>query len=280
MNDEILKSDFFRITMKDWETNYFGRKIAAFEIRETLLDARIETDYQRAYKDAKSIVTKSDSADVTLLETNLSPIYFRWAPLLEELRFRLVDTKMAFLTLLDAGSKERQDFKLSLDGLTIVDYDSKYLDQVLVLTDEHFLRNDSFVSRYKNRLYFPEEEAKRYLRAWVENSLRSDASFGSLLLDAAGVPQGYFIYERKGMRNGIPLYKGILSVVAPAFRGKSTHLALQSHLFSRIPDERYYLDNTTQITNLPIIKNHMKSHRNLDHVLFVFFRSNTPLPTF
>ena len=52
------------------------------------------------------------------------------------------------------------------------------------------------------------------------------------------------------------------------------HVHLQQFLFEEMAKrhERVTLDNTTQVSNYPVVRNHAKSGRRPDHIEFVMFR--------
>jgi hypothetical protein len=70
----------------------------------------------------------------------------------------------------------------------------------------------------------------------------------------------------------LPIYKGILTAIDSDVRGKNTHLVLQSFIFKQIKEEQIYIENATQVSNIPIIRNHIRSHRMLDSVTFILVR--------
>ena len=66
---------------------------------------------------------------------------------------------------------------------------------------------------------------------------------------------------------------GVLTAVEPAYRGEKAHLSMQSFLYQHIPENRFYLDNTTQLTNFAIIKNHITSQKKLNRMDLFFYLS-------
>ena len=78
-----------------------------------------------------------------------------------------------------------------------------------------------------------------------------------------GEVAGYFIYLPGKTQEGIAVYKGILSVIELKHRGRNLHVHLQQFLFEEMAKrhEQVTLDNTTQVSNYPVIRNHAKSGR-------------------
>ena len=75
-------------------------------------------------------------------------------------------------------------------------------------------------------------------------------------------------------KKGIAVYKGILSVIEPKHRGRNLHVHLQQFLFEEMATrhEQVTLDNTTQVSNYPVIRNHAKSGRRPEQVELIMFR--------
>jgi hypothetical protein len=46
---------------------------------------------------------------------------------------------------------------------------------------------------------------------------------------------------------------------------------MQSYLFQHMPRERFYVDNTTQLSNYAVIRNHIRGKRILDRIELTFF---------
>ncbi len=145
------------------------------------------------------------------------------------------------------------------------------LPTILALTKVSFCKNPAFFSRFKHPEYFSEKESENYYCAWITNHFSDPKSLMAVLHDKGAV-QGYFFYRKDEIHEDLPVYKGMLAAVAPAYRQYKSHLALQTFLFDRIPHDRFFVDNTTQLTNFPILKNHITAQRQLKSVTFIFYR--------
>ncbi len=269
----MVKNSNFIVELRSWESEFFGKKWGFLSFSH-LLQSRLFESPSKVEEDLKSIIEESDSL-FEILEVNVEADIFTIVPYLENTGFRLVDSRISFKTILTKKNADYQNFPLDFPTLRIETFSSGYLDQVVSLTRKHLVNNPSFISRYKNLLFMEKDSADKYFTLWVSNAVMSDNSVSCILLDADNSVQGYFIYQKKGAEKGLTVYKGILTVISENYRGKATHLAMQSFLFSKIMDEKYIIDNTTQLSNLPVIRNHIKSQRSLNSVSLTFFRKNT-----
>ncbi|MCB0487332.1 MAG: hypothetical protein KDC99_02585 [Cyclobacteriaceae bacterium] len=261
----------FTIKPKVWESNFFAKKWGELKwVGNSVNDLIFQSRESIKFELDTAIADSRDQYE--LLEFNATADLFTLVPLLEDTGFRLADSRISFLTLLDAASLKKQAFKLDFPQLQIADFSDDLLTEVISLTKKYLTDNKEFISRYKNPLFFENEDVDRYFTTWVTNALKSEASLSCVLIDRMRKVAGYFIYEKRGLKENIPVYKGILTVIDESYRGKSTHLAMQSYLFSRIPELKFYVDNTTQLTNLPVIRNHIKSHRRLESLSLTFFK--------
>ena len=146
------------------------------------------------------------------------------------------------------------------------------LPDLLNLTHEALTNNQSFFSRFKNRKYFSEKETERYFSSWVENHIDDDKTFFAVV-EKENKIIGYYIYKCTGTHKGEKIYKGVLTAVATEYRGYNLQHTMQSFLQNKFPEEKFYLDNTTQLSNFPIIKHHIRNQRNPDRIELTFYRS-------
>lgn len=262
----------FSIEERKWESEFFGKTWGLLTYQDIQSD-RIVRDYQSVAKEL-DIVLKQADQHFSLLEFQASHDLFTIIPYLEIAGFRLVDSRISFKTLFNASSMSEQQFPLDFPDLRIELYNAHFLAEIISLTHKHLTNNPTFVSRFKNPLFMEPGAAEKYFTTWINNSLSSPHSVSCVLLDQQDSVKGYFIYEKKGQENDTPIYKGILTVIEEEYRGKSTHLAMQSFLFSHITESKYLVDNTTQLSNIPVIRNHVKSQRSLNSISLTFYRTN------
>lgn len=265
-----MEGTFFALQKKEWESEFFSFPIASLRF-EFSAGIREFIQLQSELQDQLTHFLGIADAQYDLLEIDLDAKQMFAVPLLEEYGFRLVDSKCRFLTLLEKEDLAAQLFDPADERITIREKTERDFESITALTVDCLVNDDSFLSRYKNVVYFGEGLAEKYFLEWIRNAFHSPDALVSVAIQQSGGVVGFFIYERKGTRNQLPVYKGILSVVRPEFRGAGIHLALQSCLFRKL-DDRFYVDNTTQLANTGVIRNHIKSRRSLERISLVFFR--------
>ena len=249
---------------KTWETGFFKRPFATLEINQSFLTS---FDTATLKPLLRKLLRHADEQKTTLIELSLDSRGFGVIPTLEASGFRLVDSKVCFFTLINRRKTERFNPEVgSLAMATPAD-----LPAIIELTKTSFCQNPAFFSRFKHRGYFSEKESENYYCAWITKHFDDPLSLMAVLRDKDAV-QGYFFYRKDGMREDLPVYKGMLAAVAPPYRQYKSHLALQTFLFDQLPHNRFFVDNTTQLTNFPILKNHITAQRQLKSVTFVLYR--------
>lgn len=249
---------------KKWESDFFKRPFAMLEINEAFLTS---FDTATLKPLLQKLLQRADAQKTALIELSLDSRGFGLIPTLEAVGFRLVDSKVCFFTLIDRQKTER--FNPAVGSLAMAQPED--LPAIFELTKISFCQNPAFFSRFKHPDYFSEEESENYYCAWITNHFDDPLSLMAVLRDKGAV-QGYFLYRKGGMHEDLPLYKGMLATVAPAYRQYKSHLALQTFLFDQFPCDRFFVDNTTQLTNFPILKNHITAQRQLQSVTFIFYR--------
>ena len=255
-----------KLEEKEWETKFFGRKFGVFTINHNSM----ETLNKEIINDAiNALLKKADEQQYHILELQLDILGLNIVSTLEDKGFRLVDTKISFLTLMNKINIEPLSSKYFKVVLATID-DAK---AILDLTSQSFPANKQFFSRFKNREYFSEDESRRYYVAWVMNFLNDKDTLFAVLKTILGKKVvGFFIYKKAGCFDGKPIYKGILTAVVPNYRGQQFHLLMQSFLYGLFPEEQFFIDNTTQLTNFATVKNHMRSQKRLKRIELIFYR--------
>jgi hypothetical protein len=256
------------LKIREWETKFFNRVFGSLTIHPRFYTHE-QTEVLRSA--LESVLSKAD-ADYDLIELHCHISGTRIIGIIEDQGFRLVDSRITFLTFME---KRNLNDDLSHSGSFFFATPDD-LSDVLHLTHESLTDNPSFSSRFKDPAYFLPEETRRYYSAWIENHFDDPDSFFAVSKDN-GKTIGFFIYKREGLCEGAPVYKGILSAVAPDYRGQRLHFGMQSFLHNHLPEEQFYVDNTTQLANLPTIKSHIRAGKHLDRIELTFYRRN-PLP--
>lgn len=248
----------------DWETDFFGRLMGGLQVETRAALLLPTADWQAI---TQEVSRAADERSFAMVQCHLDVRALPLIPALENVGFRLVDTRITFVTRMDR--RDVQHFEPPFGELDHAREED--LPALLALTHQGFTNNPRFFSRYKERAWFTEQDSERWFAAWIENHLTDTASlFGIWRMDGEAV--SYFLYSRKNDLEGLPFYKGMLTTVDPAIQGHKAHLFLQSWLYDQMPSDEFWLDNTTQLTNTPILRNHVISKKRLEHIDLTFFR--------
>ena len=259
-NGEIMAS----LNVKDWDTMFFKRKFGILNpyIRNLL---RLDNDGINYVLD--NLLSFADKNQFRLVEIQCPVTAIPLIPLLEEKNFRMVDTRITFITLQKKLNLNKPSSNIGMIMLA----ERGDLDQILHLTHQSFTNNPFFFSRYKDKRYFTEEEIERYYTAWIENHIEEQNTIFGCLKNSDKVI-GYNIYKLIGLHNDKPLYKTILVAVDPDFRGQKAQMFMESTLLNYIPEDEFYIDDTTQLTGTAAIKNHLRSQKTLYNISLFFYR--------
>ena len=144
------------------------------------------------------------------------------------------------------------------------------LEEILRLTHKCFTNNPSFLSRFTNTRYFSQEETNRYYTAWIENNIENQSSLFFVLKKDQKII-GYSIIKEAGEKEGKKIYRAIFTALHPDYRGHNLYFLIQSFYCNYLPENRFYLDSTTQLTNLAMIQNQIKTQKTLDHIDLIFY---------
>jgi len=241
---------------KVWETNFFGRKFGALSLDYNQCD--VERDIDTAINDSV----------YDIIELHLSILGMDLVPILEDKGFRLVETQMSFITLLN-----KQDIKerpLEIGEVRLAEMAD--LEKIVDLTHRIFSNNPSFLARFKNRMYFTQEETEKYYAAWIENHLGASDAY-VVVVEHESKIIGYLIYSNAGTFNNKPNYRGVLVAVDPDYWGHKIHLAMQPVMYRLLPGEQVYLGIVTQLTNTAAIKNYIRSGKGFESIELIFYWS-------
>lgn len=246
----------------EWETRFFGRRMGRMVITA---DAAAGLSPEHWREAVAQVAAEADAYQ--LVQVHLDVRHLALAPPLEEAGFRLVDTRISFLTRLDRRRLERCGPPVGEVRLAT----REDLPDLLALTRRRLTDNPEFHSRYKDPTYFSHEEADRWFAAWVENDLADPCSQVAVwVMD--GRPVGFFGYQQQGDKEGLPLYKSTVAAVEEAQSGRKAHVFLQTILFDGMSAEEVWVENTTQLANTPVIHNNFLLGRRLDRIELTFFR--------
>ena len=262
----ILDSDAGLVSLapNEWESQFFGRPFALLKIDT---DVANEKHAQALKSSLESLILTSDKLGYEVLEVRLNSTQMTLLPILEEKGFRLVDTHAVFITRMRKDMVEV--IQPDIAKLCFADIDLK--TDILNLTHKAFTFNPTFYSRFKNRLYFNNDETAKYYSAYIDNYLGNANTLFAVAM-AENRVIGYLIYQCHGAHDNLPLYKGILVASDREYSGNHIHFALQSFIYRAIPHDEYYLHTTTQLSNILTLNNYIESKKRLNKVVFILYR--------
>jgi hypothetical protein len=128
-----------------------------------------------------------------------------------------------------------------------------------------------FHSRFKNTSYFSLEDTDRYFSTWVDNFTES-AGFDCAVIDVEDRVVGYLLYSRAEPHDGPVRYKGVLSSVAAEFRGENGLKALSSFVLRNVPEDRFYWEANTQLTNFAAITARIRGGSRIESIEHILYR--------
>jgi ribosomal protein S18 acetylase RimI-like enzyme len=247
-----------------WETEFFGRRFGKLEIGAEGLHVVEPHALDQALK---KTLSSGDQSGFDVIEVQLDMSWLHHMHRFESEGFRLVDTKLRFLTHVAKGGLG--DLPARVGEIGFASADTK--EEILGLTHSAFTDNPAFHSRFKNERFFTKADTRRYYEAWIENYLGDPDTLFAVTRDEGRVV-GYMIYTKTGEHEGRPLYKAALAAVAPEYRGRNLYFAMGAFVYNHLPEGGAFLDMSTQLSNVSTIRNLFKARRNLDSVQLVFYR--------
>jgi hypothetical protein len=269
----MLETSFI-LKRKDWESNFFSFEFGLLEISKDFDYSFFTENFSRVEEYLNKTISELAN-QFDYLEAIIDTKQYFIIPMLEEIGFRFVDSKCTFITKFNQENLQSQIFAIENAKIRIREKIDTDLKAISDLSVNHMVNDKYFVSKYKSKYFFTEDIAEKYFREWIKNTFNSSNAIFSVAVNEQDDVVGFFIYEQKGELNNLPVYKGILTVVDPNYRGSDTHLSLQSFIFEKIKAPEFYIDNTTQVTNVPIIRNHNRSNRLLNNISFILLRKKS-----
>jgi hypothetical protein len=255
----------FRVELKEWDSAFFDRPIGTLTWSGGPLLNQTRSADRAALRE---LCVSVDEAGYRLVECQVNVSEFAAAGCVESAGFRLVDSRLRFLTRWRPAETDPVDPSWGrIRAATVEDR-----ERIIELTHEGFTYNDGFDSRFKNPEYFSIEETRRYYEAWIDSTAYADDAV-TAVFEVEGEVVGYYIYQVRGTHEGLPVVKAVLTTVARAQRGAGAHLAMQSFLYRRLGLVECYLDNVTQLGNVAVIRNHMRSGKRYEQTALTFYRS-------
>ena len=243
----------------DWDSNFFGRDFY-------FLDAQSEIDYEQLEVDLNYLDINGTFG--VMCQINIRSIDV--IPQLELLGFRLVDSRMEFVTHTVRGN---QDIVAPVGEFRR--YESKDWDGLVDLTLSSFVDNPQFKSRYTNRDIFSREESLRYFLQWHHWVLDTSPDLFLSWIDGDKYVGFYSILRHPDPKTSLPRYKVGLAAIDPGYRSHNGQNLMQGWLFRETADSEWTTVNSPQLTNTSGVKNNIRSGKEFKSIELFFFRKNS-----
>ena len=262
-------SPIAQLQRNTWESSFFARQQARASIDFEALPDGGNGVLERA---VGSLVSEADRQGYILSEIRLDARKIAALSMLQDAGFRLVESRVRLTRQVEKASvHESSPAAGHVRWASEADHDT-----LIELTVDGFARNDAFYSRFKNPSYYSPEQAERYYSAWASHHLEGD-DYRWAVLDVDGRARGYLLYSRDGVhQSGAPRYRGMLAAVAAGFRGVNALMALRAFIYRSIPDDPFYWDAFSQLSNLSLITSMVRSGNRLESIEHILYR-RTPL---
>lgn len=253
------KNDNHSFTRLDWESNFFGRPIFGIDLLKPI--TREDTD--QLYQEMNHLGVYPR----TLFQVRVRSTSFDSIHMLEDIGFRLVDSRLEFAT-----RTRRLDYvdtgRLPVGQLRW--FQESDLQGIEKLTSSQFSLNASFKSRFNNRRYFTQAESHAYYMAWHQLALKNEYPLFCVWENNGNIV-GFYSIIRQPTEVEFPLYKVGLAAVEPDFRSLGAQNQMQYWIFSNSPDSEWTTINSPALTNISGLKNNIRAAKELSHVEFILF---------
>lgn len=251
-----------RLERKNWDSEFFGREFYQLDVSES-----IDVD------DLTRRLHDLDQDGVFGVECKLNIRSLEMIPLLEDIGFRLVDSRMEFITHTTRGESEI----LAPVG-TFRRYEPADWESLADITVRNFVDNPNFKSRYNNRGIYSREDSMKYYLQWHHWVLDVSPDLFLSWVDGDKYVGFYSILRKKDGQSNLPQYKVGLAAIDPEYRSHNGQNLMQAWLFRETPDPEWTTINSPQLTNTSGLKNNIRSGKEFKTVELFFFRRNPTSP--
>jgi hypothetical protein len=243
---------------KDWDSEFFSREFFQLDVMGKI--NAIELKDELVALDKKGVFGVECKINIRNLDL---------IPVLEDLGFRLVDSRMEFVTHTFRGTS---DIIAPLGEFRrYVESDWPMLEE---LTANNFVDNPNFKSRYTNRSMYSKEESLKYYLQWHRWVLDVSPDLFLSWVDGEKLVGFYSILRQNTGDAGRPRYKVGLAAIDPEYRSYDGQNLMQAWLFRETVDPEWTTVNSPQLTNTSGLKNNIRSGKEFETVQLFFFRMN------
>lgn len=171
--------------------------------------------------------------------------------------FSLVESFIEFATEVEPSQEEYEGIRL----MNKSDYSF-----ISALNEQSMCQNEGYRTRFNNPIFFDESACKKYYGAAITNNI-NDPNVLTAVIEFGNEVVGFFMLKMIDQHT----YKGLMTGVIPKARGMKFHIKMQQFLINHI-GHPFTLINTTQLSNLAVIKNHIRSNRSLSKIEHIFYK--------
>jgi hypothetical protein len=245
------------LTRNDWDSNFFGREIHTLNLSACEGDGLLE------------VVGAADRDGVWGIECTVESDELAMVPALEDAGFRLVEGRMRFLTPMTLADVQAPQVPFG----EIRQARTSDLEAIQRLTVDHFINDPAVHARYKNPALFTTEEMARYYEASNQRGWRTGLRLCAVW-EVDGVVVGYLNYWHTGAeQDGLPVFKGTLTVIDRAYRGHQAHTHLQRWVYQRLGVPEWCVEIITQVSNGAMIVDCLRSGKRFSSISLILFRT-------
>jgi hypothetical protein len=247
-----------------WESRFFARRQALASIDSEALSQ----DGDGLLEDLlASLGSAADELGYDLTELRIDIRNSTALPRVEEAGFRLVESRVTLTRLVEKASVE----ELPFPGGRVRRAHPTDMQAMAELTSSSLVHEPGFHSRFKNPSYFAPRDAERYYAAWVDNFV-DNPDFDGAVIEVEERVAGFQLYARVEPYQGETRYRGVLSIIAADFRGSNGLAVLHSFIYRNLPEDRFYWEGLTQLTNFSAITSRLRSGGHIVRIEHIFYR--------
>jgi hypothetical protein len=252
---------FFSLTSSEWESSFFKKKMGLIHTDDAILKA---SKVDQVIQALKNTIHQGEKEKYNILQLIIDSSLYELMLYILETGFFLVDTQIIFRTEIVKSLLPVESY------LTCRAVNDNDLPEIIKLTHDSFTNNPDFYSRYKNLKYFTHSQTKNYYEVRAKNYIYLKNSI-STVCEAFNNLLGFTIISPIGSINNMQLYKVILSAVKANYKGKGIYSKLSNYSLNQIPGNTFLLENTTQLNNIPMLKNYLKLNKSLHKIEYICY---------
>ena len=171
--------------------------------------------------------------------------------------FSLVESFIEFATEVEPSQEVNE-------GIRLIEEDDHSF--ILALNEQSMCQNEGYRTRFNNPIFFDENACKNYYGAAITNNI-NDPNVLTAVVEFGNEVVGFFMLKIVDQQT----CKGLMTGVIPKARGMKFHIKMQQFLINHI-GHSFTLINTTQLSNLAVVKNHIRSNRSLSKIEHIFYK--------